>query len=54
MLDNIANGKLKKFFKENTLVNQQFIKDSKQSISDYLKSQSENAEVTGFSRVGLV
>ena len=54
MLDNIAKGKLKKFFKENTLVNQQFIKDSKQSISDYLKSQSENAEVTGFSRVGLV
>ncbi len=54
MLDNIAKGKLKKFFKENTLVNQQFIKDSKQSISDYLKSQSENTEVTGFSRVGLV
>ena len=54
MLDNIAKGKLKKFFKENTLVNQQFIKDSKQSISDYLKSQSKNAEVTGFSRVGLV
>ena len=54
MLDNIAKGKLKKFFKENTLVNQQFIKDSKQSISDYLKAQSGNAEVTGFSRVGLV
>ena len=54
MLDNIAKGKLKKFFKENTLVNQQLIKDSKQSISDYLKSQSENTEVTGFSRVGLV
>ena len=54
MLDNIAKGKLKKFFKENTLVNQQFIKDSKQSVSDYLKSQSNNAEVTGFSRVGLV
>jgi len=54
MLENIAKGKLKKFFKENTLVNQQFIKDNKQSISDYLKSQSDNAEVTGFSRVGLV
>ena len=54
MLDNIAKGKLKKFFKENTLVNQQFIKDSKQSISDYLKSQSKSAELTGFSRVGLV
>jgi len=54
MLENIAKGKLKKFFKENTLVNQQFIKDNKQSISDYLKSQSDNVEVTGFSRVGLV
>ena len=54
MLDNISKGKLKKFFKENTLVNQQFIKDSKQSAYDYLKSQSNNAEVTGFSRVGLV
>ena len=54
MLDNIAKGKLKKFFKENTLVNQQFIKDNKQSISDYLKSKSENASVTGFARIGLV
>ena len=44
----------KKFFKENTLVNQQFIKDSKLSISQYLKSHSDSAKVTGFSRVGLV
>ena len=33
MLENIAKGKLKKFFKENTLINQQFIKDSKLSIA---------------------
>jgi elongation factor Ts len=54
MLENIAKGKLKKFFKENTLVNQQFIKDSKVSISQYLKSYSDSAKVTSFSRVGLV
>ena len=54
MLENIAKGKLKKFFKENTLVNQQFIKDSKVSISQYLKSYSDSIKVTSFSRVGLV
>ena len=54
MLENIAKGKLKKFFKENTLVNQQYIKDSKVSISQYLKSHSDSAKVTSFSRVGLV
>ena len=54
MLENIAKGKLKKFFKENTLINQQFIKDSKLSISQYLKSHSESVEVTDFARVGLV
>ena len=53
MLDNIAKGKLKKFFKENTLINQQFIKDSKISISQYIKGFSDSVEVTDFSRVGL-
>ena len=53
MLDNIAKGKLKRFFKDNTLVNQAFIKDSKQSVSDYVKSVDSGLEVTGFSRVAL-
>ena len=53
MLDNIAKGKLKRFFKDNTLVNQAFIKDSKQSVSDYVKSVDSSLEVTGFSRVAL-
>ena len=38
MLDNIAKGKLKRFFKDNTLVNQAFIKDSKQSVAEYVKT----------------
>ena len=54
MLDNIAKGKLKKFFKGNTLVNQGFIKDSKQSVSSYLKSFDNDLEVVGFKRVSLV
>ncbi|MEK6152093.1 translation elongation factor Ts [Flavobacteriaceae bacterium 3-367] len=53
MLDNIAKGKLKRFFKDNTLVNQAFIKDSKQSVAQYVKSVAANLEVTGFERVAL-
>ncbi len=53
MLDNIAKGKLKRFFKDNTLVNQAFIKDSKQSVAQYVKSVDSSLEVTAFSRVAL-
>jgi len=53
MLDNIAKGKLKRFFKDNTLVNQDFIKDSKQSVAQYVKSVDSNLKVTGFKRVAL-
>ena len=54
MLDNIAKGKLKRFFKDNTLVNQAYIKDGKQSVSDYVKSVDAELFVTGFKRVALV
>jgi elongation factor Ts len=53
MLDNIAKGKLKRFFKDNTLVNQAFIKDSKQSVAQYVKSVDAELAVTGFERVAL-
>jgi elongation factor Ts len=53
MLDNIAKGKLKRFFKDNTLVNQAFIKDSKQTVSQYVKAADPELEVTGFERVAL-
>ncbi len=53
MLDKIAEGKLKRFFKDNTLVNQAFIKDSKQNVSQYVKSVDTDLEVTGFKRVAL-
>jgi elongation factor Ts len=54
MLDNIAKGKLKRFFKDNTLVNQAYIKDAKQSVSDYVKSVDAGLTVTGFKRLALV
>lgn len=53
MIENIAKGKLKKFFKENTLVHQDFIKDGKQSVADYLKSVSPELIATGYKRVAI-
>jgi len=53
MLDNIAKGKLKRFFKDNTLVNQAFIKDNKQSVTQYVKSVDADLKVVGFERVAL-
>lgn len=53
MLDNIAKGKLNRFFKDNTLVNQAFIKDSKQTVAQYVKTVDNDLEITGFARVAL-
>ena len=53
MLDNIAKGKLNRFFKDNTLVNQDFIKNSKLSVAQYVKSVDPKLEVIGFKRVAL-
>ena len=52
MLENIAKGKIKRFFKDNTLVNQAFIKDGKQSVSEYVKTIGD-VSVTDFKRVAL-
>ncbi|RZJ35758.1 MAG: elongation factor Ts [Flavobacterium sp.] len=53
MLENIAKGKLQRFFKDNTLVNQDYIKDSSMSVAAYVKSIDSNLTVTGFKRVAL-
>ncbi len=53
MLDNIAKGKLNRFFKDNTLVNQDYIKDNKQSVAAYVKSVNPDLVVTGFKRLAL-
>lgn len=53
IVEKIALGKLNKFFKENTLLNQQFVKDSKMSVKDYLKSVDPDLTVTEFKHVKL-
>lgn len=53
MLDKIAQGRLGKFFKENTLLDQAYIRDNKMSVSKYLGSVSKGLEATKFRRVGL-
>lgn len=53
MLDQIARGKLSKFFKESTLLGQAYVKDSKLTVSDYLKSVGDDVAVTGFRHIML-
>jgi elongation factor Ts len=53
MLEKIAQGKLVKFFKESTLLNQDFVKDNKMTIRQYLESISKDLKVTTFKRFTL-
>ena len=53
MVEKIAAGKLNKFFKENTLLNQAYIKDTKQNVSTYLKSYDKDLTVSNFKRFAL-
>jgi len=53
MLEKIAQGKLAKFFKENTLLNQDFVKNNKISIKQYLQSANKDLTVTEFKRFTL-
>lgn len=53
IVDKIAQGKLQKFFKDNTLVHQPFVKDSSKKVSDVLKEVSGDLKVLSFTRVSL-
>jgi elongation factor Ts len=53
MLEKIAQGKLSKFFKESTLLNQDFVKDNKITIRQYLQSVNKELTVTEFKRFTL-
>lgn len=53
MAEKIALGRLNKFFKESTLLAQEFIKDNKMSVEQYLKSQDKDLTATGFKRHSL-
>ena len=53
ILEKIAMGKLNKFFKENTLLNQAFVKDNKKSVIQYLQEVDKDLTISGFVRYGL-
>lgn len=53
MLEKIALGKLNRFFKDNTLLAQAFVKDSSLSVEAYLKTIDKDLTVTGFKHVKL-
>ena len=53
LVEKIALGKLNKFFKESTLLNQNFIKDSKVSVKQYLQGIDKELDVTSFKRYTL-
>jgi len=53
LVDKIAQGKLGKYMKENTLLNQEFIKDSKKSVKQYLQEHDKELTVTDFKRYSL-
>ena len=53
MIQNIAKGRLNKFFKESCLLNQEFIQDSKLSVADYLKAADKDLTVVDFKRFTL-
>ncbi|MDN3669942.1 translation elongation factor Ts [Echinicola jeungdonensis] len=53
MLEKIAMGKLNKFYKENTLLSQTFVKDNSKSIAQYLDSISKGMTVSNFKRISI-
>ena len=53
MVEQIAQGKLNKFFKESTLEDQTFVQDGKISVAQYLKTVDPEVKVTGFFRFSL-
>ncbi len=53
LAEKIAFGRLNKFYKENTLLNQMFIKDNKKTIAEYLKENNKDLTVTAFKRFSL-
>ncbi len=53
MIEMIAEGKLKKFFKDSTLLNQDFVRDTKKSVGQFITELDKDLKVTGFKRLML-
>ena len=53
MVDKIAQGKLNKFFKENTLLNQKFVKDGNKTVQQVLKDVDSSLTIAAFKRISI-
>ncbi|MFN4123066.1 MAG: translation elongation factor Ts [Flavobacteriales bacterium] len=53
MVEKISQGKLNKFYKESTLLNQEFIKDNKLTVRQYISSSDKELVATAFKRIAL-
>lgn len=53
MAEKIAQGRLNKFFKENTLLSQAFVRDNKQTVEQFLNSTQNGLTVIDFKRQSL-
>ena len=53
MIENIAKGRLNKFFKEVCLLDQAYIDDNKISVADFIKKSDKDLEITDFKRYTL-
>ena len=53
MLDKIAQGRLEKFYKESTLLNQMYVKDGSMTVAAYMKSLHKDLTATAFRHVTL-
>ncbi len=53
MAEKIAQGKLNKFYKESTLIHQEFIRDNKKTIKQFLTDTDKDLAVVSFKRVSL-
>jgi elongation factor Ts len=53
MLEKIARGKLNKFYRESTLLNQDFIRENKKTVRQYLNEADKELTVVDFKRVAL-
>ncbi|MCS6796787.1 MAG: translation elongation factor Ts [Raineya sp.] len=53
MLEKIAQGKVNKFIKESTLLNQEFVRDTSKTVAQYLQSVSKDLKVVAFKRISV-
>ncbi len=53
MIQNIANGRLNKFFKENCLMEQEYVQNAKITVAQFLDETEKGLVVVDFKRVNL-